>query len=80
VGHSDLTYRVRVLGFNTLVALPFDPYAPHFRWFQSWRKRIAMAKIEPDKADAWSHLAMVSQMRYVTLAAIAIVKENANGR
>lgn len=55
--------------------IPFDPQAPHLQWFQSWRKRVALAQMEPDKAHLWSRLAMVSQMRYVTLAALEVVRQ-----
>lgn len=56
-------------------SLPFDPEAPHFQWWISWRKRVALAKLEPENAKVWCGLAMVSQMRYETLVAIEKAKE-----
>lgn len=55
--------------------MPIDLDEPFVVWFKSWRKRVALAKMEPQNQLAWSGLAMVAQMRYVTLAAIAVVKE-----
>jgi hypothetical protein len=45
--------------------LPFDPFLPHVRWFNAWRKDVQSAKDYPQLAGGYGRAACIAQAMYV---------------